>query len=389
MSSLTAEYNTDEASCPRPCGTVSLLGMDSDEIAQFLAGMGQKPYRGRQIAAWIYKHQAHSFDQMTDLPASLRKELSAVASVGRGKVADERRSADGAVKLLVQWPDGESAEMVYLPYEGRDSVCVSTQVGCAAACAFCATGLMGFRRNLTAGEIVDQVLFAQELAVREQGEGARITNIVFMGMGEPLFNMSAVVKAARLINKEIGISMRNLTVSTVGITPAIRRLAKHRLQLTLAISLHAPTQELRERIVPLAKRYPLDDLLKACHEYAQITGRRITFEYVLIAGLNDSLEHARGLARLIRGELAHVNLIPLNPCPDIPQFRPPTWETALRFQQEVEKGGVRTTLRVPRGQDIEAACGQLRRTLGGSGRKVSGMRTPGHQNSHWANGGLW
>jgi len=344
--------------------------MDSDEITQFLTAMGQKPYRGRQVAAWIYKHRAHSFAEMTDLPASLREELSAAASVGRGEVVSERRSADGSLKLLVQWPDGEAVETVYLPYEGRDSVCVSTQVGCPAACTFCATGLMGFRRNLTPGEILDQVLFAQEIAVREQGEGARITNIVFMGMGEPLFNMSAVVKAARLINKELGISMRNLTVSTVGITPAIRRLARYRFQFTLAISLHAPTQELREQIVPLAKRYPLDDLLMACREYAEVTSRRITFEYVLIDRVNDSVEHARRLAGLIRGQLAHVNLIPLNPCSDIPQFRPPAWDKVLRFQQEVEKGGVRTTLRSPRGQDIEAACGQLRRTLQGSGRKV-------------------
>ncbi|MGQ9698990.1 MAG: 23S rRNA (adenine(2503)-C(2))-methyltransferase RlmN [Armatimonadota bacterium] len=371
MSSLTADHSISKNLRNGRRETVSLLGMDTAEITQFLTAMGQKPYRGRQAAAWIYKHRAHSFTEMTDLPLGLREKLAQTACVGRGAVVSERRSEDGTVKLLVQWSDGNAVETVYLPYAGRDSVCVSTQVGCAAACVFCATGLMGFRGNLTPGEIVDQVLHAQDLAVREQGEGARISNIVFMGMGEPLLNLSAVVKAVRLINQELGISMRNLTVSTVGITPAIRRLAQHRFQFTLAVSLHAPTQELRERIVPLAKRYPLDNLLRACHEYAEITSRRVTFEYVLIDGVNDAVEHARCLAGLIRGELAHVNLIPLNPCPDLPEFRPPPRERVLRFQQEVERGGVRTTLRIPRGQDIEAACGQLRRTLDGLGRKVS------------------
>jgi 23S rRNA (adenine2503-C2)-methyltransferase len=263
-----------------PC----LLGMSTEEIVRLLEEMGQKPYRGRQISAWIYKHRARSFGEMTDLPLSLREQLSAAFSIGRGEVLLERKSCDGTVKLLLGLRDGESVECVYLPYEGRDSVCVSTQVGCPVACAFCATGLMGFRRNLTAGEIVEQVLVAQDIAVREQGENARISNVVFMGMGEPLLNLEATVKAMKLINSELGISMRSLTVSTVGIIPAIRRLAEYRLPFTLAVSLHAPEQKLREQIVPLARRYPLDELLQACHEYAEITGRRVTYEYVMLAG---------------------------------------------------------------------------------------------------------
>jgi 23S rRNA (adenine2503-C2)-methyltransferase len=354
-----------------PC----LLGMSTEEIVRLLEEMGQKPYRGRQISAWIYKHRARSFGEMTDLPLSLREQLSAAFSIGRGEVLLERKSCDGTVKLLLGLRDGESVECVYLPYEGRDSVCVSTQVGCPVACAFCATGLMGFRRNLTAGEIVEQVLVAQDIAVREQGENARISNVVFMGMGEPLLNLEATVKAMKLINSELGISMRSLTVSTVGVIPAIRRLAEYRLPFTLAVSLHAPEQKLREQIVPLARRYPLDELLQACHEYAEITGRRVTYEYVMLAGVNDSLKHARRLGMLLKGELAHVNLIPYNPCPEIEGFEASPPEQIQRFQEELERCGVRATARVPRGRDIEAACGQLKGSL--AGRKALGRMSEG------------
>jgi 23S rRNA (adenine2503-C2)-methyltransferase len=348
----------------------TVVGLSTDEIAQLLQQLGHKAYRGRQVAAWVYGKGARSFADMTDLPVALREQLSEVAAVGRGDVLRESRSSDGTIKLLLRFADGEAVETVYLPYDGRDSVCISTQVGCPAACAFCATGLMGLRRNLTAGEMLDQVLLAQDVARREQGPNARITNVVFMGMGEPLLNLAPVVRAARLINSELGISMRNVTLSTVGITPAIRRLAQERLQLTLAVSLHAPEQRLREQIVPMARRYPLDELMAACHDYAEATSRRLTFEYVMLAGVNDSVQRARQLGELLRGELAHVNLIPFNPCPDIPHFSAPSLDQLERFRQEVERHGVRTTLRVTRGREIEAACGQLRRSVEQAGRTV-------------------
>lgn len=330
------------------------------EITDWLVSLGEPAFRGKQIAQWIYRKSARSFEEMTDLPKALREKLASLTSVGRSPAPVARRAADGTIKSLIQFADGETVETVYLPWRNWDSACISTQAGCPAACAFCTTGAMGFRRNLTAAEIVDQTLYdVDQSALRHAGDRSRLTHVVVMGMGEPLLNYNATLKAVRLMNREIGIGMRGITVSTVGIVPAIRRLAQERLQLTLSVSLHAPNQALREEIVPVAKTWPIDALMDACRDYAKTTGRRVTYEYVLLAGVNDQPPHARQLVELLKGDLAHVNLIPFNPGPTLSEFQTPSHNAMRRFEAILSEGGVPVTLRTPRGRDIEAACGQL------------------------------
>lgn len=360
---------------------LSLLGRTTSEIVAFLTELGEQPYRGRQVADWIYRRAAHTFEEMTNLPKPLRERLSAAATPGRGTVMLERTSTDGTVKALLRFSDGESVETVYLPYEDRLSVCISTQAGCPAACAFCATGTLGLKRNLIAGEIVDQLLLAGEMARGHSAhaEAQPIDNVVLMGMGEPLLNYQATIQAIRLMSSELGLSVRKITLSTVGIVPAIRRLGREGLPLTLAVSLHAPTQPLRERLIPLARKNPLAELVAACRDYFEDTGRRVTYEYILLADVNDSLLHARQLGRLLRGHPAHVNLIPYNPGPALGEFRAPEPEAVARFREALETSGVRVTQRVARGQDIEAACGQLHRTLRDEappGRAVAALGHP-------------
>jgi 23S rRNA (adenine2503-C2)-methyltransferase len=341
-----------------------LLGFSTAEITHWMVASGMPAYRGKQIAQWIYRKSARSFDEMTDLPKSLRERLSGLTTVGRGEVAVNRAASDGTVKSLLRFRDGETVETVYLPWKSWDSVCVSSQAGCPAACSFCATGAMGFRRNLSAGEILDQALVAGDrTAERREGDRDRLTNVVLMGMGEPLLNYNAVLKAVRLMNAEMGIGMRGITLSTVGIVPAIRRLARERLQLTLSVSLHAPNQQLREEIIPVAKTWGLDELMDSCREYVRETGRRITYEYVMLAGVNDGAEHARELAALLRDQAAHVNLIPFNAGPTLSPFQTPSGNAMRRFADTLKGAGVPVTLRTPRGRDIEAACGQLRQML--------------------------
>ena len=355
----------------------ALLGLNTAEITDWITTLGFPAFRGRQIAAWIYRKSARSFEEMTDLPKSFRDRLSEVTTVGRGEVAINRNAEDGTIKSLVRFRDGETVESVYLPWRNWDSVCVSSQAGCPAACAFCATGAMGFRRNLTAGEIVDQVLTAGDrTAERHGGDRDRLTHVVLMGMGEPLLNYNHVLKAVRLMNDEIGIGMRGITLSTVGIVPAIRRLAGERLQLTLSVSLHAPNQALREEIVPVAKTWPIEELMDACTSYAQTTGRRVTYEYVLLAGVNDQPHHARQLAELLQGQGAHVNLIPFNPGPTLSEYQTPSGNAMRRFVDLLHGAGLAATLRTPRGRDIEAACGQLRRMLDKSDKGLIRIAVP-------------
>lgn len=342
----------------------TLVGMSGEELADLAERLGEPRYRGRQIGRWLYRRGAASFEEMTDLPAAFRQRLAERAAVGRPEARLTQRSRDGTVKALVGLADGETVETVYLPYEDRDSVCVSSQVGCPAACTFCATGALGLRRNLTAGEIAGQVLVANDLAA-ERSSDRRVDHVVLMGMGEPLLNYGPVLKAVHLINREIGIGMRSITLSTVGVTPAILRLARERLQLTLSLSLHAPDEETRRRIVPLAHQYPLNELLRACDVYTETTGRRITYEYVMLAGVNDSPEQAEGLARLLRGRLGHVNLIPFNPGPTLAPFRPPSGARIRSFRERLEAAGIPVTQRQTRGQDIDAACGQLKEAAEG------------------------
>ena len=348
----------------RPHDPITLLGRDATEIADWVDSLGEPAYRGRQIAEWIYRKGARSFDEMTNLPKVLRETLAARSVVGRNDVAAVRTADDGTIKSLIRLRDGETIETVYLPWRDWDSGCVSTQAGCPAACSFCSTGAMGFRRNLTAGEIVDQVLYDVDLsAERHRGARDRLTHVVIMGMGEPLVNYNPTLKAIRLANREVGVGIRGITVSTVGIVPGIRRLANERLQSTLSVSLHAPNQELRARLVPVARTWPLDVLMDACRDYARVTGRRVTYEYVLLAGVNDSIEQAEELARLLKGQLSHVNLIPFNPGPTISAYRTPSNNAMRRFEAIVKDAGIPVTLRTPRGRDIDAACGQLRETV--------------------------
>jgi 23S rRNA (adenine2503-C2)-methyltransferase len=271
----------------------------------------------------------------------------------------ETSSASGLTrKVLFGLPDGEAIESVLMLYEGRQTVCLSTQVGCPVGCPFCATGQGGFVRNLTSGEIVEQVLhFAREL----RDEGKRVSNVVFMGMGEPLLNYDATWQAVETLTDSRGYNLgaRHLTISTAGVIPGIQRLAGEGLQVGLAVSLHAPRDDLRRTLVPLARRYPLSELLSACRSYVEQTGRRVTFEYALLDDVNDSLQQARQLAHLLSGLLCHVNLLPLNPVADCP-WRPSPEERVLAFDRELRRLGIGSTIRQRRGLDIDAGCGQLR-----------------------------
>ncbi|MGB9620566.1 MAG: 23S rRNA (adenine(2503)-C(2))-methyltransferase RlmN, partial [Armatimonadota bacterium] len=333
-----------------------LIGLSSPEIAALCRELGHLTYRGRQIARWLYRTRVRDFDSMTDIPRDLRHKLAECADLTRSRVLRESRSKDGTTKLLLSMADDEAIECVLLPYQDRVSVCVSTQVGCPAGCIFCATASGGFVRNLTAGEIVEQVLTLSDVL----GPGDRVTHVVFMGMGEPLLNLQNVVKAVDLLHDGVGISMRRMTISTVGITPAIRKLSELDMQLTLAVSLHAPDQELRRKLIPISARYPLDELISACRDYANRTRRRVTFEYLLLSGVNDSPKHARALARLLRGMLCHVNLIPYNPVAG-KSFSRPSGRAITVFRSILEDSGVAVTQRVERGHAVSAACGQLRR----------------------------
>jgi 23S rRNA (adenine2503-C2)-methyltransferase len=345
---------------PGALGSVThgpLLGRTTEELEALASELAQPAYRGRQIAQWLYRRGARRIEELTDLPVELRARLAEVATVGRSDLVTVQTSRDGTTKLLLEEPDGRRIETVLLPYEARTSVCISSQVGCPVGCVFCATATMGFARNVTAGEMVDQVLTAQEAAQR--AGRPRITHVVVMGMGEPLLNMEALLKAIRLLNQEVGIAMRHITVSTAGYVPGIRRLAEEDLQITLALSLHAPNDELRARLIPLARKYPLLETMAAVREYTGRTGRRVTLEYLLLAGVNDSEPLALELAHLVRGMITHVNLIPWNPADTLSSFEAPSTARVKAFRRALERHGLTVTQRVERGQDIMAACGQL------------------------------
>jgi 23S rRNA (adenine2503-C2)-methyltransferase len=355
-----------------PAARGPLLGRDQAELEALARELGEPAYRGRQLAQWLYRRGAHQFEEMTDLPASFRSRLSEVATVGRSDLVTAQTSRDGTTKLLLEEPDGRRIETVLLPYEARTSVCISSQVGCPVGCVFCATATMGFARNVTAGEMVDQVLAAQEAAAR--AGRPRITHVVVMGMGEPLLNIDELLEAIRLLNKEVGIAMRHMTVSTAGYVPGIRRLAEENLQITLALSLHAPNDTLRAQLIPLAKKYPLAETMAAVRDYAGRTGRRVTLEYLLLAGVNDTEPLALELAHLVRGMITHVNLIPWNPADSFSHFAAPTAGRVRAFRRTLERHGLTVTQRVERGQDISAACGQLAVKSGGvSAEALSGL----------------
>jgi len=331
-----------------------LPGATREEILQAVRTLGQPDYRAQQIAEWVYRKGARCYDEMTNLPLSLRHTLPTLLPLQRIEVVRTQRSVDGTTKYLFALADGERVEAVFLPYEHRCSVCISTQVGCAAGCRFCATAQMGFSRNLAAGEMVDEVLSIQQLS------GQRVSHVVYMGMGEPLWNLQEVVKSIWLLNREVGISQRHITVSTVGVAPAIVELAQHRLQITLAISLHAPDDDLRARIMPVGRKWKVQQLIDAARHYTEVTGRKVTFEYLLLRGVNDEPHHAHALARLVKGLRCNVNLIPFNQVETPDGFIRPEPSRVARFRQVLEEAGIAVTQRVEKGHDISAACGQLK-----------------------------
>lgn len=340
---------------------IDLLSLQPDELDAVLtshfAGRGQGAYRARQARAWLHERDALSFEELTDLPQRERTALADAFTLCAPVSARVDRSSDGTVKHLWQLADGELVESVLIPSPDRLTLCISSQAGCAMACTFCATGWSGYRRQLSTGEIVAQFRGARRYA-REHDLGA-ITNVVFMGMGEPLMNRKAVMPALTLLNQAYGMGARRITVSTVGVVPGILELAERTEQFRLAVSLHAPGHELRQQLIPIEKKYPLPELLESLRQFEAAGGRRITFEYVLIDGVNDGQEQARELAELVREFQSHVNLIPFNPIPGT-DWRPTPPERQRAFAETLEARGVPATIRSPRGRDIAAACGQLR-----------------------------
>lgn len=338
---------------------LAIYELTFEALTSFLAELGEPKFRARQVWEWLYKKYVTEFAGMRNVPKSLQAELAARFSIHSATIASEQHSSDGQTKkVLFQLPDGQYIETVLMRYDKRRTLCISTQAGCAMGCVFCATGQMGFFRNLTVGEIVAQVLyFAHELAQTNE----HVTNIVMMGMGEPLHNYENTLTAVDRLTDERGFNLgaRKITISTVGLVPAIRRYADEQRQTPLAVSLHAATDAERDKLIPINNRWPIDDLIEACHYYIEKTGRRLTFEWALIAGENDTVEQARALGNLLHGMLCHVNLIPLNPTAAY-GGRPSSKEQVEAFRAELTHFSVSSTVRVRRGIDIQAGCGQLR-----------------------------
>jgi 23S rRNA (adenine2503-C2)-methyltransferase len=339
--------------------SINLYDLNYSELTSLLRDLGEPTFRARQVWNWLYRHLAGSVDEMSNLPLTLREKLAAQTTLATAEIASEQLSSDGQTKkLLFRLPDGQYIETVLMRYEKRRTLCISTQAGCAMGCVFCATGQMGFFRNLSVGEIVAQVIhFARELA----RTGEHVTNIVMMGMGEPLHNYEATLTAVdRLTDNEgFNLGARKITISTVGLVPAMRRYADEQRQTPLAVSLHAATDEERDKLIPVNRKWPVAELMAACHYYIEKTGRRLTFEWALINGENDTIEQAQKLGQLVQGMLCHVNLIPLNPTQGY-GGAPSSRERVEAFQAELARYGVSSTVRVRRGIDIQAGCGQLR-----------------------------
>ena len=359
-----------------------ILDLTYPQLEELVCSMGEPRYRADQVLWWVYRKLAVSFEEMTDLPQSLRHKLASVASLSSLMPIDEKVSEDGQTrKVLFKLDDGRTIESSLMLYTGtgasreRRTVCVSTQVGCPVGCPFCATGQQGFERNLKPGEIMEQVLYFMRAVRAEQSDKVEltdpsrrpVTNVVFMGMGEPLANYEAVWQSIVMLNSKQGpgLGARQLTISTVGLVPQIRRLAGESIHVELAISLHAANDNLRNKLVPINKRYPLGQLIPACREYFEKTGRRPTFEYALFQGVNDALSHAHELSRLIEGMNCQVNLIAGNPTIKR-EFKSSPLKAVLAFQKQLRDSGISSTVRLSRGVDIEAGCGQLRSRWTGS-----------------------
>ena len=340
----------------------NLVGLLPSELEDLTAELGQSRYRGRQIATWMYRKGVLDLARMTDLPREFRDALAESAFIGLPTVERVTPSADGSRKIVLKLDDGGRVSAVVMPDDDRTTLCLSTQVGCGFECAFCLTGTMGVDRNLTEAEILGQLLVANELL---QDEDRRVTHMVFMGMGEPLANYATVVSALRRIVEPapsgLGISARGVTVSTVGLVPRMRQLAEEGLPVTLAVSLHAPDDALRDTLVPINTRHKVAEVLDAAWGYADRTGRRVSIEYALIKDINDQVWRADLLADLLVGRLVHVNLIPLNPTPGS-KWTASRPEDERAFVRTLERRGVRVTVRDTRGREIDGACGQLAAT---------------------------
>lgn len=332
-----------------------LSGLNLEEIQKITDKLHASKFRARQIHNWIYLKSVKSIDDMTDLSVKFREELKQTASVTDTKIKVKQVSSDGTIKYLLEFPDGECVETVLMRFDNRANLtaCVSSQVGCAVNCSFCATGKLGFIRNLSYKEIIEQVLTIQ------RDTGLKVTNVVFMGQGEPLLNLENVLKAMEIFNENFQIGARRLTLSTSGIVPKINELANLDMQSTLAISLHAPNHEIRSKIMQIENKYPMPELKKALKNYVEKTGRRITIEYLLIKDLNDTLESAKQLVEYLRDIKCNINLIPYNPT-EKNDYQKPSNNSIMRFKSLLEQSGKKVTVRLERGADIDAACGQLK-----------------------------
>ncbi|MEC4805720.1 MAG: 23S rRNA (adenine(2503)-C(2))-methyltransferase RlmN [Jaaginema sp. PMC 1079.18] len=343
-------------SSPNKTHQKPLLELSFADLQQWVSDQNQPAYRAKQLHQWLYKKGARSLKDITVFPKKWREDAMDTP-IGRSTIHHRSIAPDETRKYLLKLADGLLIETVGIPSEKRLTVCVSSQVGCPMACDFCATGKGGYTRNLEAYEIVDQVLTVQDDFQR------RVSNVVFMGMGEPLLNLEAVVKAVKSLNQDVGIGQRSLTISTVGLPGKIRQLADYQLQVTFAVSLHASNQQLREKLIPSAKHYTLQQLLDDCREYVEITGRRVSFEYILLAGVNDLPEQATELAHKLRGFQSHVNLIPYNPIDEADYQRP--WRSQIEtFQSVLQEHHTAVSVRYSRGLEANAACGQLRTNMG-------------------------
>ncbi len=338
-----------------------IFGLTLAELQEALTPFHVPRYRAKQIAEWMYKRGAVSFADMTNLPKQLREELGAALVIGRPKTKDRLDSADGhTTKFLLEFADGTAVESVLMRQPYGNSICVSTQAGCSMGCAFCASTLHGMARNLTTGEILAQAITINDM-LRAEGQGGKVDTVVIMGSGEPLMNYDHVLGFIRLLHEDyvLGMGYRNITLSTSGIVPQMYQLADEGLPISLSVSLHAPHQELRTELMPISRKYPMEEVIKAARHYADVTKRRVTYEYILIDHVNDGEEQARELVSLMRGQLASVNLIPINPVAERHLLRP----SAARidwFEHYLTTHHVNVTVRREMGTDIQAACGQLR-----------------------------
>lgn len=343
---------------------IDLLALNQENFKDYLKEYDIKSYRAEQIFNWIYKNGIFSLKNMKNIPDSLIEKLEDLVNIEKLEQLGKSEAKDGTIKYLWKLSDNETIESVYLPYykEGRHSVCISTQVGCNMGCSFCATGLEGLKRNLTTSEIMAQVLQIQKDISDEDFLEPAISNVVFMGMGEPMNNLDNVLDSVNLLNSTstLNIGMRKMTISTAGVVPGIKELAVRNKQIGLAVSLNAPNDSLRSKIMPVNNKYPLESLIDSVKEYIDITNRRVTFEYVMMENVNDSPEYAYQLRRLISDILCHVNLIPVNPVSELDVYRP-SLEKIEKFKKILIDGNIDTTIRQERGVEIEAACGQLKR----------------------------